>query len=625
MSKRAGPTRAVSWWQLSIRARLYLIAGLAAVGLGMLGLAHGYSRSSAEEAWAEQQRLYAIEQHAAVVDAKVATARRREQSFLLGRDKTDASAATAAIGEAHAAADRIAALAQTAEMTTLIGDVASELDQYAAELSAMVAKVEAEGLDPKSGLLGRLRNAVHEVESIVDAAGALELSHSMLMMRRHEKDFLARGHDKYIDKMTAESARFSIILARSSVTEDARARIHQHLEVYRASFRAMVDGRRVVVAAIATLTTVAQRLGGLLVRLESLAAAAHTLDADRQSMIDTLIWVFIAAVFLVVLTPTLMTARGIAMRLPGMLRITEAIAAGDLTTRIEEEEASDELGQIGRALDVATESMRDGLVDIASNADELADAAGALRSISGTMKEAAQTTTDRSSVASDTAREVAANIEMVAASSEEMTASIQEIANGATKAAEQTGAARSMATTVHAAMDKLSQHQERIRSVVTMIASVAEQTSLLALNATIEAARAGAVGAGFAVVASEVKSLAQQTTTATDDIRVLVDAICHDTRTAVESVGAITSKVVDVSEVSSHIAAAVEEQVSVTDEMSRNISAAAAGTREIASHLDSLAATSVSTSQSADRVRTSATALAHTAEEVKRNAHRFRI
>ena len=79
-------------------------------------------------------------------------------------------------------------------------------------------------------------------------------------------------------------------------------------------------------------------------------------------------------------------------------------------------------------------------------------------------------------------------------------------------------------------IQSLSQAVETIGSVVNLISNIAAQTNLLALNATIEAARAGEAGKGFAVVAGEVKSLATQTSKATEEIGRHIATIQDTTR-----------------------------------------------------------------------------------------------
>ena len=137
------------------------------------------------------------------------------------------------------------------------------------------------------------------------------------------------------------------------------------------------------------------------------------------------------------------------------------------------------------------------------------------------------------------------------------------------------------ATHTNAIVEGLSEGARRIGDVVKLIRSIASQTNLLALNATIEAARAGEAGRGFAVVANEVKTLANQTTQATEDIGVQVDAIQAATHSAVEAIRSIGTVIGRIDTIVADVASSMASQSEATREIARNAQNAAQGTTEI--------------------------------------------
>ncbi|HMA13371.1 MAG: methyl-accepting chemotaxis protein [Bacteroidota bacterium] len=163
----------------------------------------------------------------------------------------------------------------------------------------------------------------------------------------------------------------------------------------------------------------------------------------------------------------------------------------------------------------------------------------------------------------------------VSAASEELAASVNEIARQiaesnriVSNAVTEANRSEQMVTDLVAAAQKISE-------VSQIIADIAAQTNLLALNATIEAARAGEAGKGFAVVASEVKSLANQTARATEEIGGQIRGIQESSEATAAAIRRIGATISQVSEISTSISSAVEEQSSATQEVSLNITGVA--------------------------------------------------
>ncbi len=166
--------------------------------------------------------------------------------------------------------------------------------------------------------------------------------------------------------------------------------------------------------------------------------------------------------------------------------------------------------------------------------------------------------------------------------------SIQEISRQVQTALEVSQSAATEAERSSDIMSGLSEDAKTIGSVIELIDGIADQTNLLALNATIEAARAGEAGKGFAVVASEVKSLAAQTSKATEEISNQIGSMQETTSQAVAAIESILAVIKNVGDIAASIASSVEEQSAVTNDISSNMHSAAQGVERITSNMQSI-------------------------------------
>ncbi len=186
------------------------------------------------------------------------------------------------------------------------------------------------------------------------------------------------------------------------------------------------------------------------------------------------------------------------------------------------------------------------------------------------------------------AQSTSANVQAVAAASEELSASVGEISSNMNRSLSLVEEIAQRADSAVNATQELNNASAAMDNIVNLIREIAGQINLLALNATIESARAGDAGRGFAVVAGEVKSLAGQTTKATEEISSNISTVQNLSNAVSEILQSIDSSVTNIRQFVSGVAGAIEEQTAVTRDISSNMQMAAVGVSSISQQLTEL-------------------------------------
>lgn len=304
---------------------------------------------------------------------------------------------------------------------------------------------------------------------------------------------------------------------------------------------------------------------------------------------------------------------------------------GDLTQRLAIN-GHDEIAQLGIAFNLFVEKLQAIITEVSGATDE--------------VKGAAKTINDQTVTISNQLYSHNSEVDQIVTAITEMSATANDVAQNTNSVAEATDVASDFVLKAQDCVDislnevsllmkqidgaaenisSLSEQSKKINSVLTVIGGIAEQTNLLALNAAIEAARAGEQGRGFAVVADEVRSLASRTQASTVEINEMlselhklvgqaVDAMEQSQKSGIrsvdsskaisESLGAVTSSVTSINDMSTQIATAATEQSSVTEEINRNITSVQEIVNELLSSSQQAAEVSTSVASSGDYLST---------------------
>jgi methyl-accepting chemotaxis protein len=293
--------------------------------------------------------------------------------------------------------------------------------------------------------------------------------------------------------------------------------------------------------------------------------------ADTNSILKVTLGIVIFGLIAAVVI-SLLLANNIAKPLRQLKSTFVRASQGDLRGRVDIT-SRDEFGEIGMSFNSMMDSINSLIGDVKESAYTVATSSVSLTDITEktaivsseiarAMEEVAHASDDQANESGNGASmisDLAGIIEMVTNLTDNMTG----ISNGTNKLSDngievvraltqKTAENNNASVEVGQMVEKVEKSSEEIGVIIGAIEQIAQQTNLLALNASIEAARAGEHGRGFAVVAAEVKKLAEQSGVASNQIKLLIDGIQRESKSAVSSMSSARS-------------ASIEQQNSVTE------------------------------------------------------------
>ncbi|MEM8837287.1 MAG: CHASE3 domain-containing protein [Pseudomonadota bacterium] len=558
------------------------------------------------------------------------------------------------------------------QFRALMANLSTTLEAHVTDRQAVANQADGTAL---AALMTMRNNDVQVTSSVSTLAGARDVLAEAVNMETGMRGFLLAGQDAFLAPYTTGRDLFFKKLNELRTAVDANpdqvallTDIGKTLQDWNANVAEPMIALRREIGDAKTMDDMADLVGEAQGKVyfdefrsimaefssEEQALMAERQQANTASVANTYRMIAGGTLIggLLALLLSFVTGRGIAGPLIGMTATMRKLADGDHSVDVPGKGRIDEIGEMADAVQIfkdhaienerlqadrmdaekrmaeekhqAQNALADNLeANVKSVVQTIASMAAEMQEAAESMSRSAATASDQSTSVAGATEEASMNVRTVAVASEELSHSISEVSRQITTSRDATRNAQETTDKAANTIANLSEMAETVGSVLSMINDIAEQTNLLALNATIEAARAGESGKGFAVVASEVKSLANQTAKATEEISTQIGSMRTATGESVDAIREIQKVIAELSDAAFAISDSVSQQDSATQEISRNAVEASNGTQNVAESIASVQAAAGDTGETAEKVLNAANELSQQSSALDEQVNAF--
>jgi methyl-accepting chemotaxis protein len=604
---------------LSVKVRILTLSLFTIVGLLAIGGVFFWSQGELNSAFSRMSSSSMLAEQVGTLSEAASSLRSIEEQYLSAPSADRFQAFGAKLAHAKEVIEGIASNPAAAAYSDKVADVKDTLEGSEGAFEMLDVAQQKIGYDVTQGYLaglaeyaGAVKHRLSEEMKFGGGPDFEKLARAILAVQLAEKEFTLNGTSEAVQAFEDEFAAFEKLLKKVYISDAIKAELTANMVKYKETFDGYKFAKSEKADAVALLESLFEFVPP---HVAFLNEAVNSIQQEAAGRLETARSIAAYAIggailVLLVLLPAiaLLIGQSVAKPLARLQTAMEALASGQTDLDLPEMTGKTELASMSRTVQV----FRDNAVERAELAaaqdhdnrqreervarldaligrfegtvsealDSLDRANGELRQTSQSMEQSADDVANQSDEAAGAVRTAAENVTSAAHSAEELAASIAEIAGQANKSTEVAQQAVMSASSTVATMQELSSAADRIGEVMGLIRDIANQTNLLALNATIEAARAGEAGKGFAVVAAEVKQLADQTSKATEDIAIQIEAIQGSSGQAVQAIQDVNRIISDMEGLASAVAAAVQQQDEAVQAISHNVSSASARSEE---------------------------------------------